>query len=231
MLKLVLSSVFLLLCFYCTAQRVVDVNKDNVNVGALVFFSAGEPFSPVKYVKVVEGTPYFKEEWMRGSVLSKDNVEYMNLQLRLDLLSNTLEYIDKNGQQMVTTTPVREVRLVDSMTGQSFVFVHSSSIMENAPEQTWLQAVVSGKASLYKKINKSLLESKPYGSASTEQKILSTDQYYLFTGNSLYRIKKFKDLPGMLPGKKTETSKFISDKKLSGKAEQDYIDLVSFYNQ
>ena len=113
--KLILL-LFIVLTINTNAQRVVDVNKDNLNAAALVLAVGGEPFSSVKYVKVVEGTPYFREEWMRGSVTLKDSNEYLNLRLRLDLVANTVEYISKTGQQLVASSALRTVILRASRT-------------------------------------------------------------------------------------------------------------------
>ena len=45
------------------------------------------------------------------------------------------------------------------------------------------------------------------------------------------KIKKFKDLPGMLTDKKEDLNKYISSMKMTGKTDQDYTDLITYYNQ
>ncbi len=213
------------------AQRTVDVNKDNVNGAALVFGVFGEPIQLYKYVKVVEGTPYFNEEWMRGSVITQDSNEYTNLRLRLDLVTNALEFLDKNGQPMVATGVIRGIRLVDSITGKSNEFVHSFAFNNQEVPTGWYQQLSSGKATIYKRTVKQIQESKPYSSAITEQRITSSTQYFLLKGNSFVRIKKFKDLPDLLSDKKALIAKTSSDNKLTGKSDQDYIDILLVYNK
>ena len=227
--KLILL-LFIVLTINTNAQRVVDVNKDNVNAAALVLAVGGEPFSSVKYVKVVEGTPYFREEWMRGSVTLKDSNEYLNLRLRLDLVANTVEYISKTGQQLVASSALREIRLVDSITGKSFRFIHSSTIPAKEVTTGWYEVLVEGKATLLKRIHKEIQETKPYSSATTEQRINSVNQYFLLSNKSLSRVKKIKDLPGLLPDKKELLLKKIDEQKLTGKNEQDYMELIRYYN-
>jgi hypothetical protein len=231
MLKKYITIPAILVSTSIVAQRVVDVNKDNVNAAALVYGVGGEPFSSYKYVKVVEGSPYFKEEWLRGSLISKDSNEYTNLRLRLDLVANTVEYIDKSGQQMVATAPVRELRLVDSLTGKSHEFVHSSTLGVDNVTTGWYQRLVSGKIALYKRTVKQIQESRPYSSATIDQKITVNEQYFLQKGSYFTRIKKFKDLPDLLSDKRTLITKTSSDNKLNGKSDQDYIDIFLAYNQ
>ena len=213
------------------AQRVVDVERDNVDAVSLFVAVAGQPISSVKYVKVVEGTPYFNSVWMRGSVMLNDSNEYINLLLRIDLLGNNVEYIDKKGKQLTATSAIREVKLVDSLTGKTNHFIHSTTLeVVNAPAG-WYQVLATGKITLYKKIHKEVIESRPYGSATTEQRISSINQYFFLTDNRLTRIKKFKEFPALLPSKKAELAKLIDNNKLSGKTDQDYIDIVELYNR
>ncbi len=230
MKRRLLFLILILASLYSNAQRVVDVTRENVNAMALSFSVGGEPFSTAKYIQVVEGTPYFHAGWMRGSLMLSDSNEYINMLLRLDLLGNNVEYIDKTGQQLVATSVIREIRLTDSL-GQSYHFIHSGYIGAKDIEAGWYQLLAAGKVSLYKKIVKEVLENKPYGSATTEQKINNREYYFLQKGAALSRIKKFKDLPDMLTDKKTALSAMISTNKLSGKADQDYTALVSLYNQ
>ncbi|HEX7847637.1 MAG TPA: hypothetical protein VF476_17675 [Chitinophagaceae bacterium] len=212
-------------------QRVIDVGKSDQAVMRAFFAVGGEPFSTTKYVKVVEGTPYFREEWMRGSLVVSDSMEYVNMRLRLDLLANDVEFIDKKGEILIATSSIREIRLVDSLTGNSFRFIHSSAIGGKEIQTGWYQVLTSGKATLYKKIHKQLDENRPYSSATTEQRISNINQYFILFNGSFTRVKKIKDVPDLFPDNKTVLSNFINSNKLSGKTDSDYISLVNEYNQ
>ncbi len=43
--------------------------------------------------------PYFKEEWMGGKVIASGGFAYDSIYLRLDLLNNTLHYLDQAGRK------------------------------------------------------------------------------------------------------------------------------------
>nr|MBU9936845.1 hypothetical protein [Ferruginibacter sp.] len=97
------------------AQKVVDVSKNNLpNTAGLYYAVGGQPFLNYKYVRVMEGTPYFKEEWMGGKVIMSGGYAYDSVYLRLDLMENSLHYIGQDGQEMISTSPVRSVILSDS---------------------------------------------------------------------------------------------------------------------
>src|SRR5690349_4385675 len=116
-----LPRILILLCaclsiLTARSQAVVDVDKFDGN--AMSFFKAvgGEPISNTKFVRVVEGSPYYFDTWMKGSVQIGDK-EYRNLFLRLNVLVTMLESKDKKGEMMICTEPVKRVVLVDTPSG------------------------------------------------------------------------------------------------------------------
>jgi len=212
------------------AQRIIDVDK--LEGSALNYFRTvnGEPSMYTKFVRLVEGTPYFSDKWMKGNVFIEDN-EYRNFYLRVNILETTLEFMDRKGEQMTCTMPIKEVLLKDSLSGTNYRFFHSSFLPQN-PEirQSWLLELVTGAAKLYKLEKKQINEIRPYGSATTEQHILSTYGYFLLFNNELRRIKKFPDVTEFLSGKKEVLDGFIKSNRLNIKSEKDLIRLIEYYN-
>ena len=53
------------------AQKTVDLAEGNTSAMSPSFFSVvgGEPVVFAKFAKIVEGTPYFSDEWMKGNVV------------------------------------------------------------------------------------------------------------------------------------------------------------------
>lgn len=233
MKKLVLVPAMLFTVALC-AQKVVNVDHNNsasANVFGSFYTVGGVPFSAAKYVRITAGSPYFSETWMKGDlVLDKDKV-CRNAIVRLDLLDNSIEYIDAAGNKMIATTSVKEMTLTDSTTGEKFRFFHSSSLPDAKGLSTgWYQMLTDGTASLFKFVTKEITETRPYGSATFEQAIVSADEYFLSTTTSFGKIKKFSSLPDMLPAKKEELKKYISTNKLYGKTDYDYSSVVEYYN-
>jgi hypothetical protein len=232
-MKLLLLNLSFLLFLSAYSQRVIDVGKENINISGTFYAVGGWAVGIAKYVKVVEGSPYLNDNWMKGALVMKDSTEYINIIMRLDLLGNNIEYIGTGKQELITpATSVREVSLYDSATGKRVLLVHSSSINVAKKNITgWLQVLVSGKATLYKHIFKEVNESKPYGSGTTEQRIETFTHYYILHNNNLTRIKKITELPDLLKDRRKELNSIISKNNLSGKSDDDFIGLIFHYNQ
>ena len=233
-MKLILSSVLLLSAFFANAQRVIDVNKvDESPFRGLFYVVGGNPFSMAKYAKVTEGSPFFKDEWMKGSVIVKSGDQYDNQLLRLDLISNELHYLDSTGQEMITTEKVVEVILKDTLSGKQYRFVYSSAIAvpkSERPVTGWYQLLSMGSANLFCKFQKEIVDTRPYGAATYDETIKTTSLYFLAYKEIFYRIKKIKDVPDILTDKRTELNNYINSKDLSGKSESDYKNLIEYYN-
>ena len=212
------------------AQRIIDVDK--LEGSALNYFRSvnGEPTMYTKFVRLVEGTPYFSDKWMKGNVFIEDN-EYRNFYLRVNVLETTLEFMDRKGEQMTCTMPIKEVLLKDSLSGTNYRFFHSSFLPENSDiRQSWLLELATGTAKLYKLEKKQINEIRPYGSATTEQHILSSYSYFVLFNNELRRIKKFSDVTELLSNKKEALDVFIKSNRLNIKSEKDLMRLIEYYN-
>jgi hypothetical protein len=183
-------------------------------------------------VKVVEGSPYFNDEWMYGKVELADGNKYENMKLKLDLADNSLLFLNADSNEMIATASIKNVTLFDKFADKEYEFTFSSFIKAagNA-EKGWYQVLTSGRAIIYKRITKKIDEVRPYGSATIEQIITTVNQYFLFANSTFSAVKKFKDLPGLLADKKEDLNKYINSMKFTGKSDADYTDLVTYYNQ
>jgi hypothetical protein len=232
-MKLLLSAAFLLLLQSTKAQQVIDVSKQDVSVGPNLFYSvAGEPFVNAKFVNLVEGTPYFKDEWLGAVLVGEGNREYKGVSIKLDLLDNSIHYTDAQGKEYIASTPINEIVLTDDA-GNNYKFVKASTLagVPNNIRENWVLWLCSGKASLYKELVKNLSEQKPYGSATTEQRIRTSEKYFILHNNSFTEIKKIKDIPSVLSDKRKELEEFLKTKD-DAKASMDdrLTDIVDYYN-
>jgi hypothetical protein len=226
LLTLVISLPLLAIC-----QTVVDVDKnDNPVAGTNLFFTiGGVPFSSAKYIRVVEGTPYFSGEWMKGVVTLSKNGRTGSILVKLNLVDNALHYLDTKGDEMIVDAPVKQVVINDTLQQLVFTFRHASEIVTGTTENAYYQLLRAGEPAVYKKINKQINETKPYGSATTEQRIVTTIEYYIFRNGELHRIKKIREVADLLSDKRSQLLQYISKNKLYGKADEDYTSLLEYY--
>jgi hypothetical protein len=229
------SLFFITLCI-CTissaAQKTVDVTTGNVSAMSPSFFNVvgGEPVVLVKFARLVEGTPYFKDEWMKGNVIVNGGRQYSGIYLKLDLFDNEVHFQDQKGNEMIATTSIQKLILIDSATQQAFNFINGEFIQANSRIKGWYQLLADGKAMLLKKFNKQMQEVKPYGSATVEQSIITSPRYYILYNGNFTEIKKIKELAAILVDKKEELTQYINSNNLSGKTDNDFISLINYYN-
>lgn len=223
---------FSLLCLTAASQKTIDVDKNPDRALDYLYTVGGTPFITAKFARVVEGSPFFNEQVMRGAIILSEGKEYKNILLRLNLLESQVNYLNEKEVELIASTPIREVVLWDTIANNDHRFIFSDYIKTatDKPEKDFYELLQTGKAELYKQYKKRILESKPYGSATIEQSIQTNLRYYLLLNGQWVKLNKLKDLPNAFPGKRAEILKFISDKKLSGDSEKNFEAVVTYYN-
>lgn len=210
------------------AQQTIDVGKEDVNPMSGLFTAVGgEPVSFARYVKVVDGTPYFSEDWMNGTLVMPSGKKFDSVQVKIDLLADEVHYKDKAGNALIATSRLREIWLKDATGARKFHFVHSSHIGSGTG---WHLLLTDGRAILLKKLVKEIIETKPYGSSVTEQRIQTSSRYFILLNNQLLTVKSLSAIPDLLPDQGDALRQYISTNKLKGKSDGDYISLISYYN-
>src|SRR5215208_3030005 len=101
--------IFSVASFFSFGQKTIDVTKNDVNVTSpnILTIVGGTPFVNAKFAKVVSGSPYFYEDWLKGSVIMNGGKEYAGLSLKLDLVDNELHYLDAAGNEMIATSELQ----------------------------------------------------------------------------------------------------------------------------
>jgi len=225
---------FSLLWINSLSQRTIDVDKDpNANGGILqsAFTVGGKPFVVAKFSKLIEGSPFFNEQMMRSTIILNEGKEHKDYWVRLNLLESQVNYLGDKQIEMIATSPVKEVILLDTIQKIDHRFIFSEFIeLFDKPEKDFYELLETGKAGLYKQYKKKLLESKPYGSATIEQKIQTEIRYFVLVNGQWIRIKKMKDLTTAFYKKNKEITKFIKDNKISADNEATFESVTTYYN-
>src|SRR4029079_11143848 len=214
----------ILLCSFTisvVAQKTVDVTKGNNSAMSPSFFTVvnGEPVVFAKFTKIVDGTPYFNDQWMKGNVVLTTGSEFAGVYLKLDLYNNVVHYRDPKGNELIAATPIQKLILFDSSSQTVFTFINGAYINTNDHVKGWYQLLADGKASMLKQIRKRMSEEKPYGSATIERSVRTSFQYYALYGGDLIQVKRFTELPDVLRDKKEEISTYIEENNVAGKTD------------
>jgi hypothetical protein len=209
-----LISCCLLLISLLSFSQTIDVDKNDKRLAAISNLStSGTPYINAKFVRVVSGSPFFNDQMMRGILISRDNTEYRNIIIRLNLLESQVNFLNNKQEELIVGTPLREVTLLDTVNQKNYHFIFSDHIEStDKVEKGFYQLLQKGKAGLYAQHRKVLKETRAYNSATYEQSIETYVTYYVLLGGQWKKINKIKDLPAVLGDKKTEVQEYISSK-------------------
>ena len=183
-----------------------------------------------KFTKLVEGSPYFKDDWMKGMVMINGGQEFAGVYFKLDLYDNEVHFKNQSGAELVATTTIKKLTLFDSTTQEVYNFINGLFIIANNKLTGWYQTLADGKVSLFKQYKKQLREDRPYGSATFEQSIFTSSLYFVLVNGDFKEVKKLKDLPGILSDKKDLVSQYIKTNNLSGKTDEDFVNVINYFN-
>ena len=213
-------------------SQTIDVDKNDKRLAAISNLStSGTPYINAKFVRVVSGSPFFNEQMMRGILISRDNTEYRNIIIRLNLLESQVNFLNNKQEELIVGTPLREVTLMDTVNQKNYHFIFSDNIEStDKVEKGFYQLLQKGKAGLYAQHKKVLKETRAYNSATYEQSIETYVTYYVLLGGQWKKINKIKDLPAVLSDKKNEVQEYISSKGLSGYKQENVESVINYYN-
>jgi len=232
MKKLLLIALPLLALQAQAQNNVVDVDKNTKPLDNREFYATGGfPLNSTKYVKVTGGSPYLSESWMKATIVTPAGTQYDGLRLKVDLIDNSVIYLNPKGEEMVCLAQLSKIALRDSITGKTYLLENSGEVPGYTGDKGWLEVLSGGKLTLYKQTSKSISESKAYGSSITEQRIRANEKYLVSIGGIITRIKKVKEIADLVPAdKKQQLLGQIEKEKWTGKKESDYIKAVEYYN-
>lgn len=231
-MKILLTSALAVLSFSCMAQKVVDVDKsDGVPINSFYTVN-GTPVTNVRFVRLTDGTPYFRDSWMKGVAISTKDARYQNPQVKLDLLDNEVHFLVNRESELICTIPLKDITLTDTISGASYHFVWSPAVPGlPSAKKGWYLQLAEGKAALYQSFNKTVQEFKPFNSPVAEQKIVTTEDYFLTFNGNLFRPKKWKEIPTVLADKKEALEAFLkTDRMKEGSNAERMAAIVSYYN-
>lgn len=227
-MKLFITIVLFSFASTALSQQVVNVDKDDYNAGNFFFTIGGEPVVKAKFVRLVEGTPFYVDEWLKSTIITPQGKVFKDIQVKLDLMDGHLHYLDAEGTEYIATTHVKEIIFNDSVNNKAFRFISSFSLPNL--KQGWYVPLVQGKNSLYKIFDKVLREDKPYGSALTEQRIVTKEKYVIVYNKQAFYLKNDKEVPSVLADKKAIVESFMKCQNKKQPLQEKLVETVKYYN-
>jgi hypothetical protein len=225
---------YFLLISTVNAQQIIDPSQMDLNFGSLntsdivngrVSFRDGSE-------KIISGSAFFVDAWMKGGVLDAKGNSFGNIWLKIDLLNNEINYKDKNGQPMVATNPLKYVVFKDSATNEKYEFVKGDQLKSTDKNIaiTWFRLLINDKVSLCEQFKKSIRQTGPMATGAIEKSIVTEEHYFVQMNNKLVAFKKWNAWQTLFKDRKEQLSTFIKANHLRGKSADEYVSLINYYN-
>lgn len=176
----------------------------------------------------IEGSPYFFEDFRKGSVITKNGKKY-NGEFRYDLYADQIEFkLDGDVYWIANPELMEYIKIEDKL------FVYYDKDLTDSKQGFYYQVLVMGECKLlYRKgINlKEAEPAKPYVDPKPATFIDRKPLYYIQKGIAYpQKVSKKGDLLENLSDKKQEVSAFIKKNKISATNKDELIDLIEYYN-
>jgi hypothetical protein len=189
----------------------------------------GKPLMEMSYTDVT-GTPYLYDSWTKGSVELENGAVYRDIELKFSVFKDELFFKNTNDETMMAfVLPVKSFLLERGV--QKDLYRNSFPDIDDFNQKTYYQVLFDGNIKLLFKAYKSLLEIKPYNSATTEKKFSDNSNYYLFIDGTIKRIKPSKkEFLEIFKDKTIEIDSYLKNEKVDFKNNKDLTKLFEYYS-
>lgn len=159
--------------------------QQNAGLGYNVFDKDGRAF--VNPAPDVVGSPFYSDEWRLGELILPDNRKYDNVRIRLNLLSEEVHILDPNNTEIALARGyIKEVVWLNDLRR----FQNGFPTIDNQDTTSFYAVFAEGKVWLLQSIRKVISQRKDDLSGETRREYMTYEDYYLYDGKTMQRIKK-----------------------------------------
>ncbi len=178
----------------------------------------------------IHGSPYLKNRFALGSVITNSNIKYMGIPLRYNIYNDQFEFISDDGtiQALAVPETIRNIEF-DEYQLEYIPFYSSNNI-----SYAFFIVKIRGSVTLYSRPQVMFQEARSAGAFQTAQPprfIRRADKYYIRAGTEpANQITGRKSLEKLFPDHKNEVALFIKENRVNPKRVESLINLVDYYN-
>jgi len=182
----------------------------------------------------VAGSPYLSDSWTRAAMRLNGKVIVPDMRVRLDLKSQEWHFLDSgNTERLVPVGLVREV-LMDDSSGtevKTTVFRSGFPAVDSRKITDFYQVVSDGKVLLLHSMIKTIKTDKDEMAGTVQMEFVLYEEYYLFGGGKMWRVKKDKsEVLNQLADKKEKIQTFIEENHFKLKSVEELKKVIDYYN-
>lgn len=178
----------------------------------------------------IEGSPYFNDDFINGTVYTTSKTMFSDIPLRLNIFNDQMEFKSPEGNIAAIATP----EIIEKITIENDVWIYTPYYSGKRVNRSFLRLIVKGKAELYVRPNVGFKDAVPpsgYKDAEPAQFKTQADTYYIRFGEEAAQlIENKKDLEKVFPDHKKEIAAFIKNNKINHRKEDKLKELVDYYN-
>jgi hypothetical protein len=164
----------------------------------------------------------------KSNIYIRNNKRPISVMSRINIVEERIHFLNINGVENYATSPIEEIQFFEDE-HKATVFVFGLPGCSSAT-RAWYEVMEKGKINLFRMVNKNVQESKTYGSATTDQKISTTYNYWIQQDNTCSQLKNIAEFQSLLIKANPALKEKLPARKLSDKKEADWVDLASIYN-
>ena len=188
----------------------------------------GRPIMEISYTDI-KGTPFLFDDWVSGIVILGNGETFNNVPLKYNVFDEKLYFKNpKNNEILEFVQPVKSFKF-NELKGAG-VFSKGFPAIDRFNSETFYDVLFDGKVKLLNKKYKTVLEVRPYNSATVEKSFVDRNDYYIVKGNKIERIKNSrKDFLDIFSDKSAQIDAFIKKEKINFKNNDDLVKVFNYF--
>ena len=185
----------------------------------------GRVITEQSYTDVI-GSPFFNNAFVNGNVVLINGVKFHSVPLKYSSYNDELFFKNPKDESLLSfVVPVKSFELL----GQTYV--NGFPAIDNFTENSFYELIANSSVKLLLKNYKTILENKPYNSASVEKNFMDNKVYYIFRAGKMKRFKPSKkDLMEIFADKGSEIDVFLKKEKVDFKNNADLAKVFNYYS-
>ena len=185
----------------------------------------GRVITEKSYTDVI-GSPFFNNAFVNGNVVLNNGVKFQSVPLKYNSYNDELFFKNPKDESLLSfVVPVKSFELL----GQ--IYLNGFPAIDNFTENSFYELIANSSVKLLMKNYKTILENKPYNSASIEKKFEDNKIYYVFKAGKMKRFKPSKkDFMEIFPDKSSEIDVFLKKEKVDFKNNADLVKVFEYYS-
>jgi hypothetical protein len=178
----------------------------------------------------IEGSPYYNDEFLSGTIFTVQKLKYIEVQLRYNIYNDNLEFKTPANEIQALAKP----EIVEKVVIGDVQLIFSQYLKGNKVKNGFFILFDEGKASLYIKpvvIFKDASEPAAYKLAEPARFVKKEDEYYIRFGDEPAKlITGKKDLITLFPDNQEIIENFMSKNKIKTNKPEELREVIRFYN-